>query len=450
MFFAAFASAKIRALARLGGGIFVGFLFGYFAFFIASNFLKTPELQFFANIALIVLLIALFILSCLKFELVNTRISLIALAAFAFAVKYFILSQDFPIFTSSLLDSQAVICGAFIFLAFLLCLILFIFLRFIFTQSPKFSLFLLFLMLFCELNNAAANILLTAMREKLIETDATLLSYVAKSLYYTDFANFTALFFVLILSFLCLKKRSTNLQKSGLFDIKFRQNEARNSRINSYFTDSFVSVVLAFCVILHFNLIASKPISRSEAKEITPNSSGVFEFSMEMLRDNDLHRFAYITSEGKVVRFFLINKIPDKDAPVAVFDACMLCGDMGYAKRGGEIICISCNVRIFLLSVGKEGGCNPIPLKFDFDGEFIRINLADVVAGSGYFSEVKEIAVIDPVSKEKLINSRAEASYNYNGLTYYFKSQENYEKFKENPEIFLDHNLSAKFRVQGY
>lgn len=450
MFFAALASARLKGVGKVGVGVFLGFLFGYFAYFIAANFLKTPELSFFSNIALIVLLIALFILSALKFTLLNARIALISLSAFAFAVRYFILSQDFPIFTSSLLDTQAIICASFIVLAFILCLILFYFLRWNFAKSPKLSLFLLFLLLFFELNSALANIFLTAMREKLIPTDEFLLSYVAKSLYYADFANFAGLVFVAILAFFSLNFRPKNPSKKHLFDNEFRKNEAQISLINRYFAASFISVIVAICVILHFNLIASKPISRSEAKEIVPNLAGIFEFNIELLRDNDLHRFAYITSEGKVVRFFLINKREDKDSPVAVFDACMLCGDMGYAKRGGEIICISCNVRIFRQSVGKEGGCNPIPINFDYDGEKIRIKLEDVIAGSGYFSEIKEIAVNDPVSGEKLINSRAAASYIYKGLTYYFKSEENYEKFKENPENFLDHNLSAKFRVQGY
>ncbi|WP_442884637.1 Fe-S-containing protein, partial [Campylobacter jejuni] len=105
-------------------------------------------------------------------------------------------------------------------------------------------------------------------------------------------------------------------------------------------------------------------------------------FDIALLRDNKLHRFAYISAEGKVIRFFLINKREDRDSPVAVFDACMICGDMGYIKKDGQLICISCNVRIFLPSVGKSGGCNPIPLKYEYDGKKITIDVKDVIAGS--------------------------------------------------------------------
>lgn len=75
--------------------------------------------------------------------------------------------------------------------------------------------------------------------------------------------------------------------------------------------------------------------------------------------------------------------------------------------KEGELICISCNVRIFLPSVGKTGGCNPIPLKYDYDGEKITIDVKDVVAGSNYFSQIKDIQVQDPVSKDKIINTQA-------------------------------------------
>ena len=201
---------------------------------------------------------------------------------------------------------------------------------------------------------------------------------------------------------------------------------------------------------MYFSLVSSKPIQIDTPKEVLPNDSGLFVFDIELLRDNALHRFAYITSEGKVVRFFLLNKREDRDSPVAVFDACMICGDMGYIKRGGELICIACNVRIFLLSVGKEGGCNPIPLKYEFDGEKITIKLEDVIYGTNFFTEIKEVLVTDPVSKTKILNSKAEFSYLYKGLTYYFASKDNYEAFVNEPESFVDSNQSAKFRAQGY
>lgn len=132
---------------------------------------------------------------------------------------------------------------------------------------------------------------------------------------------------------------------------------------------------------------------------------------------------------------------------MAVFDACAICGDMGYIKKEGELICISCNVRIFLPSVGKTGGCNPIPLKYDYDGEKITIDVKDVVAGSNYFSQIKDIQVQDPVSKDKIINTQAPFSYSYKGITYYFSNEKNYEEFKKDPMKYVE-DTEALFLIQ--
>lgn len=450
VFITALASAPVKRVGYICASIFTAFLFSYFAFFIAANSLHTAQLHFFANFIIVFCFILLFVLSFFKGEFAFMRLAFVALLGFGVGVRYFVISQDFAVFTSSLLDNQAVISLGFIFLALILLILLFIFFRWQFAFNKALNLVLLALVLVSELDKISANILLTAMRERLIPTDEFVLSFVAKSMEFADKTSYFYLLFALILSFACLKFRAKNNVKKHLFDIKFRQNEAKSTKINAYFSTAFISLVCAFCVMLHFDLVSSKPMQIDTPKEVLPDSNGLFVFDIELLRDNALHRFAYITSEGKVVRFFLLNKREDRDSPVAVFDACMLCGDMGYVKRGGELICIACNVRIFLLSVGKEGGCNPIPLPYEFDGEKVIIKLEDVIVGTNYFTQIKEIQVQDPVSKTKFLNSKAEFSYIYKGLTYYFASEANYKAFVDEPEKYVDSNVSAKFRAQGY
>jgi len=200
---------------------------------------------------------------------------------------------------------------------------------------------------------------------------------------------------------------------------------------------------------LFYDVIASRPPTISTPTILEP-VNGEFKIPMELLRDNDLHRFAYITDEGNKIRFFLLNRYKEKDAPVAVFDACMICGDMGYVKKGDELICIACNVRIFIPSVGKEGGCNPIPFPYHFDGTEITIKLETILKGVNYFSEVVEKSVIDPVNGAKLINLKAPKTYVYGAKTYYSESSETYEKFKENPERYVGLPHEAHWRAQGY
>lgn len=84
---------------------------------------------------------------------------------------------------------------------------------------------------------------------------------------------------------------------------------------------------------------------------------------VEQLRDGKLHRFVWVADDGKAVRFFVINRYPDKLRFGVVFDACLLCGDQGYVMEGNQVICVACGVHIFIPSIGKAGGCNPVPIE---------------------------------------------------------------------------------------
>ncbi len=54
---------------------------------------------------------------------------------------------------------------------------------------------------------------------------------------------------------------------------------------------------------------------------------------VEQLRDGKLHRFVWVADDGKAVRFFVINRYPDKLRFGVVFDACLLCGDQVMSWR---------------------------------------------------------------------------------------------------------------------
>lgn len=433
--------------------VLIGCLFGYFAFYIAMLSLRHLELSFYVNIVYIASLLGILVL--FRSSFLFLKFILLFCFSFCVSVKYLLLSQDFPIF-ASVLDTTSIISFSLIILAFLLCVALFYFFRWQKIYNMKLSFTFLLLLILCESSEALAHILLIAMREKLIGTEFfifnfefNVLSFVAKNLYFAAFTNYLYLFLVLLLAFLALSSCPKPSQKGHFLDIAYRQNKALVQKFKFFFTLGFASVLFCMSMLLYFDKIASKPISIDPPKEILPINDE-FVFDIELLRDNNLHRFAYVTSEGKVVRFFLINKREDRDSPVAVFDSCMICGDMGYVKKGGELICISCNVRIFLPSVGKEGGCNPIPLAYSFDGQKIRIKLEDVIAGSNYFTQIKEIEVSDPISGEKVLNTKAPYSYSYAGLSYYFVNEKNYELFKAEPEKYVSLKKSPKFRVQAY
>ncbi|HEV2964729.1 MAG TPA: Fe-S-containing protein [Candidatus Angelobacter sp.] len=98
----------------------------------------------------------------------------------------------------------------------------------------------------------------------------------------------------------------------------------------------------------------------SKADAVTFDSNGQAQIAVADLETGDLHRYS-VNINGTEVRFLLFRKSADKVE--AVFDACQICGSMGFYKTSHGIACKNCASPINPESVGQPGGCNPIPLK---------------------------------------------------------------------------------------
>ena len=81
-------------------------------------------------------------------------------------------------------------------------------------------------------------------------------------------------------------------------------------------------------------------------------------FDAAPLADGHL-RFYEVPVDGRTVRFFALQV---GDEVRTCVDACEICGDKGYYERGPELICRNCTAPIVRTSLGRTGGCNPIPL----------------------------------------------------------------------------------------
>ena len=198
--------------------------------------------------------------------------------------------------------------------------------------------------------------------------------------------------------------------------------------------------VFALATALFWDLVASKPPALSKATPVELAADGAVHLPIEAqkLRDGDLHRFAWVSEEGKVVRFFVIDRFPGEWSPAVVFDACLLCGDTGYAMQGDQVTCIGCGVRLFRPNVGKSGGCNPVPIEgWSQAGGEIVVPRKGLEAGLTLFKAVVELEVIDPVDGSKLKNTTAPHRYSYGTKTYFFRNEENYQRFVDKPEDFV-------------
>ncbi len=93
------------------------------------------------------------------------------------------------------------------------------------------------------------------------------------------------------------------------------------------------------------------------------------------LLDGALHAYS-IDSNGELIRFLLIKRT---DNTLAVcLDACELCPPEGYGLATGHVVCLFCRTPIPIDTLGKPGGCNPVPLTAVVTDKDVRIRAADI------------------------------------------------------------------------
>jgi FTR1 family protein len=128
---------------------------------------------------------------------------------------------------------------------------------------------------------------------------------------------------------------------------------------------------------------AESPTPRPQATVLTPDKDGHVVISTQGLAEGDLNLYS-VDVKGVQVRFLLYRKPDGKVA--TIFDACQICGGVGFYKGASGLICKNCSAPINPQSVGQEGGCNPLPLHAAQQGDAVVINITDLAAQAGQFS----------------------------------------------------------------
>jgi uncharacterized membrane protein len=115
---------------------------------------------------------------------------------------------------------------------------------------------------------------------------------------------------------------------------------------------------------------ASKPVVEDKGFVIIPLTDPTMD-----LRDGMIHKFA-LSTEGETIGIMVIQK-PDGKLAVCL-DACEICPPEGYGQTEGHVVCVYCMTPIPLDTLGKPGGCNPIPLEAQITDTQIRIEVAEI------------------------------------------------------------------------
>lgn len=106
-------------------------------------------------------------------------------------------------------------------------------------------------------------------------------------------------------------------------------------------------------------------------------ANGEVAIAISDLQEGQLHKFV-TRVDGADVRF-LVAKGKEGELYTA-FDACEICGAVGYLQEGDKAICKNCNAPIPWDTLGQGGGCNPIRLEADSNGTHLVVRLEQLKA----------------------------------------------------------------------
>jgi FTR1 family protein len=139
-----------------------------------------------------------------------------------------------------------------------------------------------------------------------------------------------------------------------------------------------------FIVLVTAEFIYAKSVSAlSPATEVS-FTNGQVKIPLTQVSGGDLHRYQ-AQENGTSIRFWLYQKPDGKIA--TVFDACQICGSVGFYKSGNGVVCKNCGAPVNPQSLGTTGGCNPLPLKATETADSVIIQEADIAAGGHVFEK---------------------------------------------------------------
>lgn len=139
-----------------------------------------------------------------------------------------------------------------------------------------------------------------------------------------------------------------------------------------------------FIIMITAEFIYAKSASAlSPATEVT-FIDGKVTIPASAVSNGDLQRYS-ANINGTEIRFLLYKKPNGEIA--TVYDACTICGAVGFYKNGNQIICKNCSAPVNGQSVGQPGGCNPIPLKSIMVGDKVVITASDLSQEAAQFSK---------------------------------------------------------------
>jgi len=150
-----------------------------------------------------------------------------------------------------------------------------------------------------------------------------------------------------------------------------------------------ICAVLAIAAVMLFQgnaLTSQRNISaQAEGTSVAGGSQSV-SHPVKLFDEGTAKHFEFQAENGITIKYFVLKS---SDGVVrAAFDACDVCwpSGKGYFQEGDKMVCRNCGKRFASVKINEvKGGCNPAPLNRKIEGENLVIQVADILAGKGYF-----------------------------------------------------------------
>jgi high-affinity iron transporter len=160
---------------------------------------------------------------------------------------------------------------------------------------------------------------------------------------------------------------------------RLRRLEARRQTRTRAFLGTLGIVILA---LLGLGFTYANTAEETPVEPLELAADGTVRLPLARLGEGELHRYA-VEVDGRPVRFIAM-KLGSGEV-VAGFDACVICGPEGYTQQGAEVVCLHCSSAIYPPTIGRPGGCNPVPLEIEVrDGEVV-VAAAGLAAAADLF-----------------------------------------------------------------
>ncbi len=201
--------------------------------------------------------------------------------------------------------------------------------------------------------------------------------------------NNDAYFFIVVVAlciFLVLAERFRRTAASAeeLAPLPAPERRKRLAAEQSYRRWKMTASTVGLLVIV---LISAEFIYSRTAQAMTPPEylrieNGEARVPTAELTDHKLH--IYVVKAGGVdVRLLAI--LDSTDTVRAGFDACLICGNKGYYQDGQHVICRNCASAIYIPTIGLAGGCNPIHVDYQVQGDAVVFPEKSLADGARYF-----------------------------------------------------------------